>query len=64
MRNRLSHITLVQILGAGAVTVALGFVGRRYALSTRKTKVRKSLDKKLDLALADSMDCSDSVARY
>ncbi len=64
MRNIISRITVLQVIGAGALTIALGYAGRRYSLNMRKNQVSRRIDRKLDEALADSMDCSDAVASY
>lgn len=64
MRNMISRITILQILGAGALTIALGYTGRKLATRARKSRARLYLDEKLDLALADSMDCSDATTSY
>ncbi|MEQ1934072.1 MAG: hypothetical protein ABL962_09355 [Fimbriimonadaceae bacterium] len=53
-----------RLLGVGAVTIMIGLVGYEVAQQIRKGRCRKHLDHKLDLALADSMDCSDPITKY
>gem|GEM_PF-4764160 len=58
------RLNLARLLGVSAISIMVALVGREIGLKVRRGKVKRSKDRKLDIALEDSMDCSDPVAQY
>ena len=58
------RLNLARLLGVSAISIMVALVGIEIALKVRRGKVKRSKDRKLDIALEDSMDCSDPVAQY
>ena len=58
------RLNLARLLGVSAISIMVGLVGREIALKVRRSQVKKVKSLKLDVALEDSMDCSDPVAQY
>lgn len=64
MSNKDLRNHLVRLMASSAVSIVMGLVGREIAHHVRRTRAKKKVEKKLDLALEHSMDCSDPVAQY
>ena len=58
------RLNLARLLGVSVISIMVALVGREIALKVRRGTVKRSKDRKLDVALEDSMDCSDPVAQY
>ncbi len=64
MKKETCKFNLIHFLGASVAMVAIGMSAICLVTKIKKTAVRKHLDENLDVALTDSMDCSDPVTKY
>lgn len=55
---------LFRLAASSAISIVLGLVGRELARSMRRTQTAKKIDRKLDQAIEDTMDCSDPITQY
>lgn len=55
---------LFRLAASSAISIVLGLIGREIARVVRHNQVTRKLDRKLDQAIEDTMDCSDPIAKY
>ena len=64
MNNKELRLNLARLLGASAISIIAGLVGRKIVHKVHRSRFKKHEDLKLDVALEQSMDCSDPVGTY
>jgi hypothetical protein len=62
--NRTHKNKIMRFIGASLASVAVGIVSSKIVSMMRTIGAKKEVEKKLDSALEDSMDCSDPVTKY